>query len=204
MSSSVEPPPADDIPEDTVRSETGRALSREQIFEVLSNRRRRYVLHYLKQLDDGQSTTLSEIATHVAAWERDESVDGVSYDDRKSVQTSLYQLHLPKLSDCGLIDYDRRAGVIERTERMEAVEMYLEAVSEQELSWPFVFLGLSSFVLLLSVAVAMDAVGVGLLPDTSWFVFGSVLFLVASTWYAYKHRVEMRFGSEGPPPETRS
>lgn len=204
MSSSVDPPPAGEIDSEGRDRKAERGLPREQIFDVLSNRRRRYVLHYLKQLDDGQSASLSDVATHVAAWEREESVDGVSYDDRKSVQTSLYQLHLPKLSECGLIDYDRRAGVIERTEKMEAIEVYLEAVPEQEISWPFVFLGLSTFVLLLSVAVAIDAIGMRVIPDTGWFVFGSMLFLAASAWYAYKHRVEMRLGSEGPPPETKS
>lgn len=171
---------------------------------MLSNRRRRYVIHFLKQLDDGEATTLAKVATHVAAWERGESVDAVSYDGRKSVQTSLYQLHLPKLSKWGLIEYDRRGGVIERTGKIDDIEMYLEAVPEREISWPIFFLGLSTFLLLLSVAVAIDAVGFGVIPDTGWFVLGSVLFLVASSWYAYEHRVRMRLGADGPPPETRT
>ena len=185
-----------------VDSGTDQPLSREDIFEVLSNRRRRYVLHYLKQLEGG-TTTLPELATQVAAWETGESVPAVSYDDRKSVQTSLYQLHLPKLDEKGLVEYDRRAGEIERTDATAAVEMYLEAVPEREVSWPWFFLGLSGLVLLFAIAVAFDAAGFGWFPDAVGFVVGAGVFLAASTWYAYHHRFKMRLGTEGPPPETR-
>lgn len=177
-------------------------LQREDIFEVLSNRRRRYVLHYLKQHNSGgEVASLSELASHVAAWENDVDVAQVTYDDRKSVQTSLYQLHLPKLAENNLIEYDKRAGEIRRTDFINDIEIYLEAVPEEEISWPLVFLGISTAAVVLSFAVAVDAILINTLPATLWFVVSSIAFFGASLWYTYHHRYKMRIGSEGRPPE---
>lgn len=181
------------------------SLQREDIFEVLSNRRRRYVLHYLKQFNDKSETvSLSEVASHVAAWENDVDVAEVSYDGRKSVQTSLYQLHLPKLAGKNLIEYDRRAGEIKQTDAIEEIEIYLEAIPENEISWPVFFLGVSTASFLLAIGVAIDAVLIGILPATVWFLIASLGYLGASLWFTYHHRYKMRLGSDGLPPECNS
>jgi len=181
------------------------SLQREDIFEVLSNRRRRYVLHYLKQFNDKSETvSLSEVASHVAAWENDVDVAEVSYDGRKSVQTSLYQLHLPKLAGKNLIEYDRRAGEIKQTDAIEEIEIYLEAIPENEISWPVFFLGVSTASFLLAIGVAIDAALIGILPATVWFLIASLGYLGASLWFTYHHRYKMRLGSDGLPPECNS
>lgn len=180
-------------------------LRREDIFEVLSNRRRRYVLHYLKQFNGGTETaSLSEVASHVAAWENGVDVSEVSYNDRKSVQTSLYQLHLPKLADKNLIKYDKRAGEIQPTNTIDEIDIYLEAVPEKEISWPVFFLGISTASLLLAGGVAVDAVLISRLSPTVWFLLASLGFLGASLWFTYHHRYKMRLGSDGLPPECES
>lgn len=179
----------------------GKHLPREDIFDVLSNRRRRYVLHYLKQRNDHEKATLPELANHVAAWEQGIDVSQVGYDDRKSVQTSLYQLHLPKLSDSNLIEYDKRAGEVRGTEFIEDVDFYLETVPNREVSWPLVFVGVSTVGVALSIAVAVDALGTDTVPDAAWFVMASTVFLLISLWYTYHHRNTMRLGADGPPPE---
>lgn len=185
------------------KDETGgkRELRREDIFDVLSNRRRRYVLHYLKQQNAHESASLPELASHVAAWENDTDVSQVTYDDRKSVQTSLYQLHLPKLAEMDLIEYDKRAGEIKRTKYIDDIEFYLETVPDREISWPVVFLGVSTATVALSIASAMDALVIGAVPTTLWFLVASGAFLVTSVLFTYHHRYKMRLGTGGPPPE---
>lgn len=179
-----------------------RLPSREEIFEVLSNRRRRYTLHYLKQLDEGSEATLGEIATHVAAWEQGREPSEVAYDDRKSVQTSLYQTHLPKLEEKNLIEYYPDSDRVTRRESADTIDFYLETVSNHELPWSYVFLGLSTTMLLLATGVAIDAYLIGHLPSGPLLLVCSLVFLGASIWFAVQYRRQIRIGSDGPPPDS--
>lgn len=184
-------------------SHTGRP-SREEIFEVLSNRRRRYVLHYLKQLDEGETAPLSEIATQVAAWERGEDVADIAYEERKSVQTSLYQTHLPKLAEKNLIEYDPDSNLVFRRAGSERIQVYLEMVSKNDLPWSYVFLGLSTTLCLLAIAAWLEVYPLGRFEPVALFLIGSVLFLGTSTWYAIQYHATFRIGGEGPPPDVIS
>lgn len=177
------------------------SLTREDIFEVLSNRRRRCVLHYLRRLNDGETTSLAEIASHVAAWENGVDVSEVSYKDRKSVQTSLYQLHLPKLADKDVVEYDQRSNTIKRTAGTQQVDLFLEAVSENEVPWSVVFLGFSVLATLLSVTIWS-----GIIPDTwigtGWLmVLTSVGFLGISAGFAHQYYTKNRVSPDEFPPE---
>ena len=176
-------------------------LTREDVFEVLSNRRRRYALHYLKQLEDGEIAELSELSSQVAAWESGVDVDAVTYDDRKSVQTSMYQFHLPKLQEKAVIEYDKRSGEIRRTDAVDTFDLYLETVPESEISWSLYFLLLSVGAVGIGVGAWTDAIIISQLSATAWLMITAVTFFVTSVVYAYHHRFEMRVGSEGPPPE---
>jgi hypothetical protein len=86
------------------------SLSRDVAFEILTNARRRYALAYLRSQDE--EVSIGELAEAVAAWEHDTSVEMVSSKERKSVYTSLYQTHLPKMADAGVVAYDRQRGVV--------------------------------------------------------------------------------------------
>ena len=94
-------------------------LSRDLVFDVLKNRRRRYALHYLRRADE--SVQLSELAEQVAAWENDIEVDAISAAERKRVYTALYQSHLPKLDDAGYIDWDREANAVRQGANYEEI-----------------------------------------------------------------------------------
>jgi len=81
----------------------------DDFYEGLSNSRRRQIL-YLVKATTGETVTVSELATLIAAWEHDTDPEEVRYDDRKSVQTTIYQHHAPKLDEAGLVEYDERAN----------------------------------------------------------------------------------------------
>jgi hypothetical protein len=169
------------------------------VFEVLSNRRRRYALHYLMQHPD-DPVEMGDLSTQVAAWEEGIDPEAVTYDQRKSVHTSLYQYHAPKLDETGLIEYDSRGGVLELTDAGSDIDLYLEAVRGREIPW-------ASYFVLLSVLSAAF-VGAAALPIpplagvSTAACAGAVVavFLVSSLVFAYDNRTAMRFGSAGPPP----
>lgn len=100
--------------DETTNVESNMAISTtDDILYILQNKRRRAVIRYLKRRGE-KSATLGELATHIAAKENDVVASQVSSCQRKRVYVSLYQSHLTKMDDFGVIDYDRDRGTIAR------------------------------------------------------------------------------------------
>ena len=108
-------------------------LSKDVIFELLKNRRRREVLTYL--LESEGTVTLGELAEQIAAWENDTTVNALSSDQRKRVYVALYQTHLPKMDDAGIIDYDQDRGLIELSDNADLLMMYLDTDTHRTDRW---------------------------------------------------------------------
>lgn len=120
---------------------SGGALAREDVFEVLSNERRRYALDYLKQHVD-RRVDLRELVEYVAIQESNIDPDALDYGHRKSVYTALRQTHLPKLSESGMVEYDSECGEVELTEAAQRMEFHLECVPAYDIPWALCYLGL--------------------------------------------------------------
>ena len=132
---------------------TGVELPRERIFEILRNRRRQYVLHYLMREAGDQRVGLRELVDQVAAWENDTSVKQLDSDVRKSVYTALRQSHLPKLHEVGIVEYDNLRGEVALTDVTRDVYMYLEYVPGDDISWSQYYLWLSGICSVLTATV---------------------------------------------------
>ncbi|WP_152529801.1 DUF7344 domain-containing protein [Candidatus Halobonum tyrrellensis] len=98
-------------------------VERDEIYTLLSNRRRRNVIHSL--LDDGPESTIGELATLLAAWENGCPPDEVTSKQRKRVYTALRQTHLPKLAEAGVLAYDEDRGSVELTPAGSELRKYL-------------------------------------------------------------------------------
>jgi len=98
--------------------------SKDVIFELLKVRRRRLVLLYLDE-NDGVAS-VGTLAEHVGALENDKSEQALSSDERKRVYIALYQCHLPKMDDAGVIDYDQARGTVELTGAADCLFPYLD------------------------------------------------------------------------------
>lgn len=101
-------------------------LSRDEIFHVLQCRRRRLVLRYLQEYDGDGPARMSDIAEHVAAVEHDTTVGSLDSRQRQRVYIALYQDHLPKMDQVGVIDYDKSRGNVEPTASTPALYRYLD------------------------------------------------------------------------------
>lgn len=99
-------------------------LDQDTIFELLSNSRRRFVLHYLRHADP--PVDLGTLADELAAWENDVGIDELSNQQRKRVYVSLYQTHLEKLNETSVIDYESDEGVIELTYRASELFTFMD------------------------------------------------------------------------------
>ena len=92
---------------------------------LASNERRR---HVVRELADVRTTTLGELAEQQAIREADDGVvpDGQAY---KTARINLYQVHLPKLAEWGVLEYDTRSNDVVATDSTTAVATLL-AVDE--------------------------------------------------------------------------
>ncbi|WP_323192742.1 hypothetical protein [Halostella sp. PRR32] len=95
-------------------------------FELLARERRRTVLYCLRA-SDGQ-LSLSELVDRVAEREAAESAPD---DDQQETAISLSQVHLPKLADAGVIEYDRQEQLVEH-EGDPFVETFLDRADKIE------------------------------------------------------------------------
>jgi len=100
------------------------ALALDQLFEILKNRRRREVLHYLDR--NGGEATLGSLAEYIAAQENDTTVKQITSSQRKRVYVGLYQCHLPKMDDMDIVDFEKNRGTIEVGPNASLLEPYLE------------------------------------------------------------------------------
>lgn len=74
-----------------------------EAFEMLQSPRRRAVI---EALDRDPEWTLSDLAEHVAAVENDCARESLESQQRKRVYVALYQTHLDKLDDAGVLAFD--------------------------------------------------------------------------------------------------
>jgi len=178
---------------------TDTAISRDDVFEILSNQRRRFALHHLQH--NSRQADLGDLSERVAAWENGISVTEVSSTERKRVYTSLQQFHLPKMDEKGVVEFDDRAGEVELTPAADDVEIYLDVVSRQDIPWSQYYLGLAAVTLGLLTAAALDIYPLIFLPDHSLGLFVVTTFLVSALVHTYVYRTEMRLGDGDRPPE---
>ncbi|ESP86884.1 DUF7344 domain-containing protein [Candidatus Halobonum tyrrellensis] len=178
-------------------------LTREDVFSLLSNRRRRYVLYSLRS-EDG-TTTIGDLATRIAAWEAEVAPAAVGSRRRKVVYNSLQQSHLPRLAENDLVVYDREAGTVDLTDRGARVGDYLARVPGRDRRWGWLYLGLAGVACLVAVAHLGGVPPVAGVAGEVWFtLFAATLLFVAvgnvSTEYVGRSSVEEppeRTGEEG-------
>lgn len=176
----------------TEQSRTG-GVSRDDVFELLSNRRRRYTIRYLTRQPDGEAS-LSEVAEQVAAWEHGVDPERLEYGDRKSVRVSIYQHHAPKMDDVGVVEYDQRQGVLSLTDEADDVAPVLDADADPESDadadlapWETRLAAVAVVSTVLVTGGLLD-VPPFLLPDVVWTLVAAVAFGGYSLWLLLAQR----------------
>jgi len=155
---------------------TDTELDKNQLFHLLQNERRRAVLRYLEGRE-GEAVRMRDIAEQVAAWEHDTTLQALTSDERQRVYIALYQSHLDKLADAGVIEYNKPRGIVRTTELFPGVVEYVDVNTSSTAtgtdSWEQRYLGVSLLSSLLLAVSLLDLSGLQLL---SGFVV-SVLIL---------------------------
>lgn len=109
-----------------VSSERSRPrISKDDAFHILQNARRRAVLRYLVADPDRDEFEMRELAEEIGAVEHDTTVRKLTSVERQRVYVSLYQTHLPKLDEHGVIDYDQSRGIVRPRPLLAVFQPYL-------------------------------------------------------------------------------
>lgn len=95
-----------------------------EVFDILKNKRRMLLVELLA--DERGATDLSTVAETIADIE---GGTGTYSQRRKRVRVALYQSHLPKLDDFGVVEYDKRSGSISRGDQFDRVHDVLQSAA---------------------------------------------------------------------------
>lgn len=181
-------------------------FNRDTTLEILSNRRRRFALYYLKQRQnrtdrEKPEVPLRELAEHVASWENDKPIDELTGQERKRVQNALQQFHMSKMADHGFVEYDRDQGVIRLTDAAAAVDFYMDVLSDRSTTWGFYYLGLTGVSTLCLVGIVAGFYPFTLFSPMMWNFFFVTMLAVSAIAHYYDNRYRMRLGARDKPPE---
>lgn len=111
---------------DPITAPTGgnrRELSDDELFDLLSHPRRRWLLYALLHRTD--LTTVMDLADALATVERSQRTGPGRLEQ---VAITLHHTHLPKLAKAGVIAYDRDRNRIELRDAVTTLELYLTLV----------------------------------------------------------------------------
>lgn len=161
-------------------------MSPDLVFDILSNTRRRRVLYYLRQSDG--SATVQELADEIAAMENSVDVEDLTRQQQKRVYVSLYQTHLPKLEESGIIEYDDDGEEVRLTDRANEIDNYLTGTEESTYPWQLHYLVLAVLGGLLFLLSAAGVAGFAAIPSA---ILGLVLmagFIVSSIVQYWQHK----------------
>lgn len=189
-------------PEETGSSEESRirpespSIDQELAFQMLSCRRRRHVLHYLRQ-NDG-SATLRTLSRRIAAWENDTDPEEITYQQRVRVYTALRQSHLPKMDDGGVVEFDADRSTVVLTDAATQLDVYLDVVPHDDIPWSTYYAGLGALCVGFATLVLIGLPPFSMLAGGAAALLFSALFFVSGVAHVLHDR-RMQVGSEGPP-----
>ena len=175
-------------------------LSRDETLEVLSNRRRRFAIHILKQ-QNGDLITVSELAEKIASWENGKTEADLTYRERKRVRNAIRQFHLPKMEDYGFIEYDSDRGTVRLTDVCSSTDFYIDSLTGRKIPWSIYYLGLSALGMGCLLGFGVGIFPFTALPPLAWGIFFVTVLTASSLGHFYDNYYRMRLGAHKTPPE---
>jgi DNA-binding transcriptional ArsR family regulator len=93
--------------------------SRDALFDALSHRYRRFALAALCGRDE--PVALADLAVEVTEQETGEIGENLSKERAREIEISLYHVHVPKLDDTGIVEFDRDRNTVSVCNEIQSV-----------------------------------------------------------------------------------
>lgn len=117
-------------------------LSLDDLLKLVQNQRRRRILLYLASHDEPVS--IDEVAKDLAVQEYDCPEEGPTSTQRKRMYVGLYQGHLPKMDDLGVVEFDKEEGQIESGPHGPHAQRFVKRATGNGPDWPLYYLCLAA------------------------------------------------------------
>lgn len=105
------------------------ARSTDDLFEVLSNAHRRFVVSCLATHPN--PLAVADFATELACWECKTPSDHISAEQVESRYINLYHVHIPKMADAGILRYNQEQDTIALADECDGITSF-EAYSPSD------------------------------------------------------------------------
>lgn len=109
---------------------SGDSIEFETALDLYRDRNRRVVLAVLA--NEQRPLTLTDLTRAVDEYTHRGTASEAPSDASRRIRISLHHIHLPKLAEAGLVDYDPEEGVVEPTEKLDRAQPQLSALVEAD------------------------------------------------------------------------
>lgn len=174
-------------------------FSRDTMLEVLSNQRRRFVIHHLKQQEE--PVTVSALAEQVASWEYGKPVSDLSHQEKKRVRNALRQFHLSKMDEYGFIEFDPDDGTAALTDAASSTNFYVDSLTDGDIPWGVYYLILSAFGIASIIGLWLAIPPFTILSPFGYAVSIVIALTISSIGHFYDNYYRMRLGARAKPAE---
>lgn len=153
------------------------------LFELLSNPRRRTILQAFHEHGD-DIEDIHELVDLVAAAEANTPIEQPTDKQKKRIYISLYQTHMPKLADAGVIHYDPDTGTVDPTPRMAQFATYMGWSDYSRIRKPVAYLVLAVLCGLFFTGSVLNVGVLGSLPELVTGIIIIAAFLALTIAYS--------------------
>lgn len=161
----------------------GGRLTTDALFQILGNSRRRFIVRHLYQME--RPVDLKELAALIAADEEGTTPEALTNEERQRVYVSLYQTHLPALTESGLVSYDEDERLLSLDRR--ALESHCADVRN---TWLVGYAAIALVGMLAGAVVSFGSLAVG--AGGGWLLLGlsALLGALVATQYVRRSRAD--------------
>lgn len=114
------------------------------IHEVLSNERRQLTIQFLNE--EGETMSVRELSERIAAFESGE--DPPPRNIRQSAYVALHQVHLPKLDNLNVVEYNDASKTVSLSSSAKRVSSYMDKSSHTTTGEPYIVIAVVGLVLI--------------------------------------------------------
>lgn len=100
------------------------------VLDLCTDQHRRIVLAILTE--ERRSLTVDDLTETIVKYNHQASMSDVSEDVLDQVRLSLHHVHLPKLAQAGVVEYDPERHRVEPTEQFDLLQPSLSAILDAD------------------------------------------------------------------------
>ncbi|RKS75862.1 hypothetical protein BDK61_4393 [Haloarcula quadrata] len=109
----------------TPMSNSEQRISTETTLQLLTKQERRQILRHVAEASDG--TTVDKLTQHLRGLD---SLQPDGNGPTRSWDSDLHHLHLPKLQEANVLEYDTNRGTVHRSREFQTVFSLLEVIDD--------------------------------------------------------------------------